>query len=105
MAGIDKTYCRTWEEYQEVVKWARENKFTCPNGTVIEPIESVYEWNEDSFDGERKLPILNTSQSLDYFLIKHCPIEIVQERMKEVYGEDYVESIKNRTSEYDLFVR
>jgi len=106
MAAIDKTYTSSWEEYQEVVNWAKEHNFTCPNGMVIEPIKRVYKWDKEDFrDPERKLPILNTSHTLDYFLIKYCPLRVVQDRMKEIYGIDEYNAIKTGISWFDTFVR
>jgi len=105
MAGIDKTYTSSWEEYQEVIKWAREHEFTCPNGIIVKPINSCYDLKEEYFNGEDELPIMNTSNTTDYFLIKYCPLKIIQERMMEVYDEEYIEAIKNGTSKYDTFVR
>lgn len=104
MAGIDKTYTSSWEEYQELINWAKNTQFNCPNGIIINPINYIYERNKESFNG-REIPVINSSQSLDYFLIKYCPIQFVQDRMKEVYDDEYYNSIKNGTSEYDTFIR
>lgn len=103
MAAIDKTYCKTWEEYQEVRDWCKGNEFTCPNGIKVKPIENLYSWSKEDFGGDKELPILNTSQTTDYFLIKYCPAKVVQDRMCEVYGKEYVEGIKNGNNEYDSF--
>lgn len=105
MAAIDKTYTSSWEEYQEIIKWAKENKFTCPNGMIINPLNYCYTWGEEDFKGQRELPVMNTPQSLDYFLIKECPLRIIQRRMKDVYGPEEFQSIKDGTSHYDTFIR
>lgn len=112
MAYIDKTYVSSYEEWKSIIDWCKNNSFTCPNGIVIHPInycydpdlskEEVEDWLNES-SGE--IPIMNTSYSMDYFLIKYCPIELVQNRMKTVYGEEYYNSIKNGTSKFDTFVR
>ena len=103
MAGIDKTYVSSWEDYCRVLNWCFNNEFTCPNGTVIRFYP--YEWEEKSFKDGNKLPVLNTSYTEDYFLIKHCPLEVVQNRMHEVYDEGYITRVKNGTSGFDTFVR
>lgn len=103
MAAIDKTYVNNWKDYCEIVDWCKKNKFTCPNGTVIRFYP--YEWEEHHFENGNEYPVLNTSQTQDYFLIKYCPIQVVQNRMKEVYDEDEYMSILNGTSEFDKFVR
>ena len=74
MAAIDKTYVSTWEEYNEYVKWAKDRVFVCPNGTKIRPIDYVYDYGYEHFDGEIERVLHNTPTSLDYFLIKECPI-------------------------------
>ena len=103
MAGIDKTYVKTWQEYQDLVNWLEQNQFKCPNGDIIEIPH--YGWSKEDFDGERERPVLNTTQEEDYFLIKYCPLKFVQDRMKEVYDEEYYNSVKNGTSPYDTFTK
>ena len=103
MAGIDKTYVSSWKDYCDIVEWCRNNEFVCPNGTVIRIYP--YEWEEENFKDGEDLPVLNTSQVQDYFLIKHCPLETVQNRMREVYDHDYINAIIHGVSEYDKFVR
>lgn len=103
MAAIDKTYTSDYEEYQKFLKWAKETTFECPNGIKLYVYAYVYDyWTEENMK-ETPRPVMNTPQSLDYFLIKYCPFEFVQERMREVYSEEYVNSILNGTSEYDTF--
>lgn len=103
MACIDKTYTDSFSDYQKLVEWAKNNKFICPNGLEINILDSIYNRTEESFkNGE--MAVMNTSYTEDYFLIKYCPLEFVQNRMKEVYNKDYYDSIKNGTSEYDKFV-
>lgn len=105
MAAIDKTYTSSWEEYQEVMKWVKENKFTCPNGMIIDPLNYCYLWKEEDFKDQKELPIMNTSFSLDYFLIRECPLELVQKRMRYVYDSEEFQNIKDGVSRYDTFIR
>lgn len=104
MAAIDKTYTKYYSEYKELIDWAKNQEFICPNGCKIHPIDYIYEWEENSFSGN-ELPVMNTSCTVDYFLIKSCPLPFVQDRMKEAYGEGCYNSILNGTSEYDTFVK
>lgn len=110
MACIDKTYVNNYEDWKKVVDYAKNTSFTCPNGIVLNLIDYCYhkytekeirEW----LDRSKEVPVLNTSNSVDYFLIKYCPLEIVQNRMKEVYDIDFYNSVKNGTSKYDTFVK
>lgn len=105
MAGIDKTYTNSYKEYTELKEWAKDKVYTCPNGIKLYPKYSIYDfWKEEDFK-DKELPIMNTSCSMDYFLIKYCPLQFIQDRMKAVYDEDYYNSIKNSTSEYDTFTK
>ena len=102
MAAIDKTYTKSYKNYKSLIEWAKDITFTCPNGMKLKPINDVYKcWKEEDFNTE--LPVMNTGHSMDYFLIKYCPLKFVQNRMKEVYDEEFYESVKKGTSEYDTF--
>lgn len=103
MAAIDKTYVSTWEEYNEYVNWAKDKVFVCPNGTKIHPIDYVRDYGYEHFDGEIERVLHNTPTSLDYFLIKECPIAFIQDTLKWQYSEEFYESVKNGNSEYDTF--
>ena len=103
MAGIDKTYTSSWLEYQALVDWARKTVFICPDGTKLRPIDYIYRyWKEENFNGN-EIPVMNTSNVCDYFLIKYCPLGFVQERMSEVYSAEYIQSIKDGVSAFDTF--
>lgn len=111
MAGIDKTYVSNYEDWKEITEYMKNTVFTCPNGIKLEGINYLYypdikqEEVEEWLSKRKSIPVMNTTCSMDYFLIKYCPIKVVQDRMNEVYNEDYIEAIKNSTSEYDTFVR
>lgn len=64
------------------------------------------------------IPVWNTSTRLDIFLIRNCPLEFIQDRLKEQYGGGWskqaftdhndinmYEQIKNKISPYDTFKR
>lgn len=107
MAAIDKTYVNSYKDYMDMVNWAKDKSFTCPNGITLHPSDYIYEdLTEDYFikDGEpRYMPIMNTSCSIDYFLIKYCPFDWFRKSMEIAYGEKYINDIINGTSHYDLF--
>ena len=103
MAAIDKTYTNSYKNYTDLIEWARNNKFTCPNGTIVNVLNSIYSnWTKEDFNKAinegHTLPVMNTSQSTDYYLIKYCPLQFVQDRMIEVYDEDYYNTFWDRTS-------
>lgn len=111
MAAIDKTYVKSYDEWKEIVDYAKNTVFKCPNGQELKLINYVYypdkqkseidEWLSEACE----IPVLSTTCTVDYFLIKYCPIKLIQDRMKDVYGETYYNSVKNGTSEYDTFIR
>lgn len=50
MAGIDKTYVSTWEEYSEIVNWCKSlGEVTDDYGVKFRPIEWVNEYTEEEF--------------------------------------------------------
>ena len=107
MAAIDKTYVKTIEEYLEIKTWMENFTRTLPNGMVLHGSNFMYNIVNpyDVFPCETGYPVMNTSSTMDYFLIKECPIKLIQDRMKSVYSEDYYNSVKNGTSDFDTFVR
>lgn len=111
MAAIDKTYVDNYDDWKKIVDYMKDKCFTCPNGMKIYTYPCIYypdmtkEEVENWLKEQSEIPVINTSNEIDYFLIKECPIDIVQERMKEVYDVEWYNSIKNGTSMYDTFVR
>lgn len=90
MAGIDKTYTDSYEDYMEFKTWADKQVVTFFDGYK----ECVGDWvwdyeREDFNNGE--IPIMNTPTWLDIYLIQNCKSEFVIERMKDVYGRDFEE--------------
>lgn len=106
MAYIDKTYITSYQQAVDYVNWSKENKLLY-NGYIFNPIPyySLEEYKEHFSSNEKEIALLNTSLSEDYFLIKYCPLDFIQERMKEVYDEDYYKAVKNGTSQFDTFDR
>jgi hypothetical protein len=97
MAGIDKTYTASWDEYCQLLKWARAQKVSFKSDWPGEryTIEGcIYERDESDFGG-REVPVMNTPCMVDRYLIRKCPLEFVQIRMKEVYGEEDYLRYKN----------
>lgn len=122
MAAIDKTYLTNWTDYMQLYDW-------CVSvGTVIDdwgneftPLDYLWkgtkeEWLEFTENETSERPVWATSLYLDIYLIRYCPIEFIQERLKEQYGEGWSKTafcensssyndIKNKTSVYDTYVR
>jgi hypothetical protein len=56
---------------------------------------------EDYFE----VVLWNTPTYADVFLIRNCPFDFIHKRLKEQYGEEEYEQIKNGTSVYDTYQR
>ena len=90
MAAIDKTYVDSWEEYKEIRDWAIKTNVIYPNGDIgSKMINWVYfpYLTEGDFKEDKEYVLWNTSEIVDMFLYKHCPFELVQERLKEQYSD------------------
>ena len=90
MAGIDKTYVSSWEDYKEIRDWAIKTNVTYPNGDIGSKMINWFyfpDLTEDNFKENKEYVLWNTSELVDMFLYKHCPFELVQERLKEQYSD------------------
>ena len=131
MAGIDKTYINNWETFNEIRNWALNQHFTLSNGDRIDLVDYMYypdlteeEWRENEAAYKKEHPdwgyevtLWNTPTYVDIWLIRNCPFQVIQDRLKEQYGggwsktaftdhpESEYDQIKNGTSVYDTYVR
>ena len=131
MAYIDKTYFKSYEQYKEVSDWCHQqgtiiddygNKFTL---TDYLPRKIKFNYETGNFDDlgeydeayineafesqikegrEPSLMLWNTGSLFDVYLIRHCPVTFVQERLKEQYSDAY-DKILNREYVYDRYER
>lgn len=131
MACIDKTYFKSYEQYKEVSDWCHQqgtiiddygNKFTL---TDYLPRKSKFNYETGNFDDlgeydeayineafesqikegrEPSLMLWNTGSLFDVYLIRHCPVGFVQERLKEQYCDEYDEILKHEYV-YDRYER
>lgn len=89
MAGIDKTYIDNYKEYKEFKDWANNQFVTFFNGYKDRIGDWVWYYEEEDFENG-EIPIMNSPNWLDAFLIKNCKIEFVVNRMKNVHSEKFV---------------
>ena len=106
-----------WDEWHdERIQYAKDH-YNTPE--YVKECKELY--GEDwEFDPEKFFEIVlwNTSTEVDIWLIRNCPFEEVQDRLKEQYGggwsktaftdhneENLYEQIKNGTSIYDTYQR
>ncbi len=119
MAAIDKTYVTNWNDYVEIRDWCiAQGSVTDDYGNHFSPIDFLIEYEEKDFENINERPIWNTPTYFDIYLIRNCPIELIQKRLKEQYGGGWSKTafnenndnnlyyqIKNRTSPYDTYKR
>lgn len=75
MAGIDKIY-GTQGQYLELEKWLDNY---CPD-------YKRYLYPKDGYNNNYR-PISNFPLEIDEWLKENCPLDFVQKRLKEQYGE------------------
>lgn len=93
-----------WDKmHDERVKYANE-VYNTP-----EHIAEMRQWEGDgwTFNAEDYFDVVlwNTPTYADVFLIRNCPFDFIHKRLKEQYGEEEYECIKNGTSVYDTYQR
>lgn len=122
MAAIDKTYLQE-EEYAQVVEWCKKiGKVKHPlSGFTFRPFNYIYYPDKKERDEVRAelreeqakrghvydeyLVLWNTPKWFDYWLVKECPLDFIQDQVVYQYGEEWVEAVKNGTSIYDTYER
>lgn len=82
MASIDKTYTDSYKDYIEFVEWSRDKTVVFWTGLQEKVSSYIYHYD----DIKTEVPIMNSPVWLDAFLLKHCPIKFVTDRIKEVYS-------------------
>lgn len=86
MAGIDKTYTKSYTEYKDFKNWANKQTLTFFNGYKVCIGDWVFDYEKDDFDGGERA-IMNTPTWLDIYLIQNCKSDFVLNRMKSVYNK------------------
>lgn len=92
MAGIDKTYTNSWQDYREFKDWADTQTLRFFDGHKECIGHWVWEYTEEDFiecnarNGE--LAVMNTPTWLDAYLIQHCQSAFVLDRMRQVYSAE-----------------
>lgn len=105
MAAIDKTYVKTWEEYDKIAEWSK-GKIIYNNPSIqfgiyhpkIYLSSCLYLYNSSDREHIKKNPnygieplitVWNTSHYTDKWLAQNCPFDIIQNTLKDQYQEDY----------------
>lgn len=92
MASIDKTYTNSYKDYKQFKDWADKQIVTFYDG--YKECIGDYVWDlEESDFGENEIPIMNTPQWLDAYLLQHCKVQFVLDRMNQVYRKKSIEKM------------
>ncbi len=94
MAGIDKTYTNDYNEYKKFKEWAINERVEFFDGTKACIGDWVRDCEKEDFENG-EIPIMNTPNWLDMYLIKHCKVKFVLDRMNEVYGKEFHDEAKS----------
>lgn len=80
--AFDENYLTFKEDYYKIREWAKQYPII---------YQSVYQYTDEDLDKAdgHSFPIWNTNRLQDVLLAQWCPFKIVQNRLKEVYGEEY----------------
>lgn len=106
MAGVDKTYLDTYDEFVEVINWCKSiGTVTDKYGNEFNPLDFVYEPNLKESEFKPGMILWNTPTYFDLFLIRSCPIKFIQERLEEQYNKNFIQLVKENKSSYDVFER
>lgn len=92
MAGIEKMY-GTQEQRESLVSWCKENKPSL--------LQFVFEERVDSQGTDEINPIARFSENADAYLWDNCPLQFVQECLKEQYSTKPIANNYNVGEDYD----
>jgi len=87
MASIDKIYA-TPQQYAEWKSWCSRNRKSLLHKSFDWAYRIRTGWPED-----REFPLVCLSEKDDRWLVRHCPLPWVQERLREMYPKGYWDDI------------
>lgn len=90
MAGIEKIYVKSYEQLCQFRDWCKAHTLSDKYG-VVKPLSFWLKDNLDEFDWSSgdSIPVFKGPYLIDYYLIKNCPFDYVQEAMRINYGSEY----------------
>lgn len=87
MAAIDKIYCNSKNDFLEFYNWCEKVNNICKKETQLSLLDYFYITPNDYikyYDKNTKcIPITNFRESLDMWLLYHCPIKWVRNYIME----------------------
>lgn len=106
MAAIDKIYVNSYDHMCQFRDWCKGHTITDKYGVVKSLTYwglfywEEETWNEDSCYKDCSHPVYSAPYLVDYYLIRNCPFDFIQDRLKVMYGEEDYNEIKNTERYY-----
>lgn len=96
MAAIDKIYVKTNEQYKLFVDWVKaQPPLKDKYGRDSYLSDKLYDFEDVDIPDGHVCPVFNGKEYEDAYIIRNCPFDFIQNRLKEMYDEDYYNDIKN----------
>lgn len=122
MAAIDRTYLKTWDQYTKLKQWVETlGTVTDDYGNRFDLSKWLIPRTEADFARLSKgddLSVWSTPRYIDIWLIRNCPLDFIQDNLKEQYSggwsktaltgynpTDQYTQILERRSVYDNYSR
>ena len=106
MAGIDRIYVTSYKDFCKFYDWCDKFKDFCYKETQLNILDYFY-YNKEEFleyfgNGSYVFgkPATNFSHSIDMWLIKHCPINWVRDRLLNIQYK----SLRVSKNDIDLYL-
>jgi hypothetical protein len=88
MAAIDRVYCPNYEAYVALLEWAKNRTVTFFDGHSEDLIQIFWNKSEENF-AHGEVSICSAPYWAEVYMIRYCPFDWVQARLKEQYNEKY----------------
>lgn len=96
MAAIDKIYVKNNEQYKLFIDWVKaQPPLKDKYGRDCSLSQHLYEFEDVDIPDGHYCPVYNGHWYEDAYIIRNCPFDFIQNRLKEMYGEDDYNDIKN----------
>lgn len=90
MAAIDKIYIKGWKSFCLFKEWVSEQPpIEDKYGNKVKLSSYLFEWKEETWSEDKTHPVMNNPYYIDAYIIKNCPLDFIQEQLKDMYGNDY----------------
>lgn len=86
MSCLDKIYTKSYQDYLNLLGWAKDRVFTTPRGVKVIPQEFIIPSKLEYFQNGKEIPIMYSPSYLDRYLYKNCPLQFVQDNLKRMYN-------------------